>query len=270
MGQLAVISTIDELLAQISRQVRTDPPSPLWFRGQRDAAWGVSPTLWRDAPSGPYTPADERNFTHRFRTRAAIRYSAAPAYDDHAGWLSLMQHYGLPTRLLDWSRSPLVAAFFAVEEALWRESLPPRDAAIWMLDPHALNHFHAGTPVTPALRSMMCEALVRPAFDERASSGSQRRARTVIAAMATESDLRMFVQQGCFTVHSRTASDLRHLGNSEAFLWQLRVPAGNVPQFAQDLRSLGFSRGDLFPDLDHLASDFRNEFPPGSIAAAKS
>lgn len=139
-----------------------------------------------------------------------------------------------------------------------------------MLNPHALNHFHARTLVTPALRSMMCEALVKPAFAGNNRQSSGRRAATVIAAMATESDLRMFVQQGCFTVHSPSAHDLRSLTHSDEFLWQLRIPAPIVRRFAEDLRTLGYSRGDLFPDLEHLASDFRTEFPPGSIAGTKS
>ena len=44
-------------------------------------------------------------------------------------WLSLMRHYGIPTRLLDWTHSFLVAAYFAVDDAD-----KARDCAIWALD----------------------------------------------------------------------------------------------------------------------------------------
>lgn len=262
------VSSIDDLVFSI-RDALTNQPSPLWFRGQRDADWGVVPSLWRPSSTGTYTTNDERNFNHRFRTRAAIRYAAAPQYDDHAGWLSIMQHYGLPTRLLDWSRSPLVAAYFAVGHSLRRDPSLSTDAAIWMLAPHQLNLRHAGTEVTPALGSGMCDQLVRPAFVDDMTHADSSRAQTVIAAMATETDLRMFVQQGCFTVHSPDAEDLRHLPDSKRFLWKLRIGRHTVLRMAEDLRTLGFSSGDLFPDLEHLADEFKNEYPPGSTYGSK-
>lgn len=197
------VDSVGALVDAIER-IRRQHPLPLWYRGHGDAAWSVQPALWRNEPQGPYTEADERNFTHRFRTRAAVRYRKTPTYDDHSAWLSLMQHYGLPTRLLDWSRSPLVAAYFAVEAYLDPPANPP-DAAIWVLSPHELNIKHAGLRVTPAINSRDCEHLVEPAFRDPRVGLAERRRGPVIAAMATELDLRMFVQQGCFTVHSPEA-----------------------------------------------------------------
>lgn len=262
------IHSLQDLISVIERLSRQhgqlDSKAPLWFRGHRNADWPVQPTLWRHGPAGRYTQSDERNFTHRFRTRAAIRYPQLPLYDDHAGWLSLMQHYGLPTRLLDWSRSPLVAAYFALESYL-NPSLHDGevDAAIWVLSPHLLNLRYAGTGVTPALSSRTCDYLVKSAF-KHAESSNTRRARSVIAAMATETDLRMFVQQGCFTVHDEQFPSLEVLDDAHSFIWRIVIPQEIVRDFARQVQILGFRVGDLFPDLEHLADEFKRDYLPGS------
>jgi hypothetical protein len=263
------IKSIDALLDTIER-IAHQTPVPLWYRGQRDASWGVQPSLWRPGQHGRYTLADERNFTHRFRTRATIRYPGFPRYDDHAGWLSLMQHYGLPTRLLDWSRSPLIAAYFALEAYLdTRETLRATDAAIWVLAPHRLNQIYADTTVTPALSSGVCSQLVRQAFLNDSLEAHARSATVVIAAMATETDLRMFVQQGCFTVHSPDVPSLEADSFSEDFLWRLLIPRELVHRFARQVDRLGFRNGDLFPDLEHLADELKRFYPPGSVEGMK-
>jgi hypothetical protein len=269
MMQTLNIHSVGDLVGAIAMLRRPRRGLPLWYRGHRDATWSVTPALWRDSPLGRYTVADERNFTHRFRTRAAIRYPSTPSYDDHPGWLSLMQHYGLPTRLLDWSRSPLVAAYFALEAYLGIDPPESIDAAIWVLSPHQLNRRHADIDVTPAINSRDCEYLVSPAFRNTTRPGQLGRRASVIAAMATELDLRMFVQQGCFTVHSPESEPFENADLFDDFVWKLRIPREAVAGFAIELDDLGFRGGDLFPDLQNLATELTRSYPPGSVWGVK-
>ncbi|WP_213008159.1 FRG domain-containing protein [Paractinoplanes toevensis] len=251
------VGSVSDLIDAVNRRQQGDQDI-LWFRGQRDDRWDVEPSIRRG-----YTPLDERNFTNRFRSRAAIRYSPAPAYDAHAAWLGLMQHYGLPTRILDWTRSPLVAAYFAVEHRLadMVDSSPGADAVIWVLRPHAMNRIHPDTDVTPSIDAVMCKELLAPAFTDNAAEPN-----TVMAVMAAETDLRMFVQQGCFTIHSDPTA-LNRLNRNAEFIEKLTVPAADIAGLAHEVSVCGFREGDIFPDLGHLAQELRHAYPPHGAAA---
>jgi hypothetical protein len=246
------IRSVGELATVVTRICSSDN-RVRWFRGHREAHWDVRPSIWRPYGRGgerTFSAEEERNFTNRFRTRAALRRPAAPAAHEYAAWLSLMQHYGLPTRLLDWSRSPLVAAYFAVASYI-KTDTAKADAVIWMLDPHAMNkdfHYH---DLTFPIDSLTANEMLEPAFKERLNDDGD-----VLAVMAVEHDMRMFVQQGAFTIHAaRDALNARQ-GHSR-YLTPLLIPATAVANMALEIFACGFRRGDLFPDLEHLAEELR-------------
>jgi hypothetical protein len=242
------MQTFDDLISMLRERIASDNKI-LWFRGHRDSRWALSPAVKRG-----YDSDGERNLTHRFRSRAGVRREGLPAYDDLASWLALMQHYGLPTRLLDWSRSPLVALFFALDGL--RLLAEPTDATLWILEPHALNAAQGFEPVTAALNAGMYTDLIKPAYYHKSPEPG-----TVAAAMASETDPRMFVQQGCFTVHSAD-SPLEQIQLPSQVLTKVRIPSRHVRQLAFDVQICGFRRGDLFPDLQNLADELRANYGP--------
>lgn len=258
MGASAPVATVEsvgELVEFISRRLTASRNAAnsgiFWFRGHRSRTWNVWPSIWRD-----YDKAAERNFTNRFCVRAATRHQSLPTYDQDALWLSLMQHYGLPTRLLDWTRSPLVAAYFAVEDYIIDQERQPEDALLWMLDPHILNRSEGFADVTPSIEANMCKQMIAAAFTHNVDENNK-----ILAVMAAENDLRMFVQQGCFTIHSDQAPlDLRE--GHGAYLASIVVPAEHVRRMAFEVDVCGFRRGDIFPDLGHLADELKGRWPP--------
>ncbi len=244
------VRSVGELVGSIASRIDLDPRI-LWFRGHRAINWNVAPSLWRG-----YDASGERNFTNRFRSRAATRMQVVPDYDDSAHWLSLMQHYGLPTRLLDWTRSPLIAAYFAVGKYIYDKTLEPQDACIWVLKPHLLNISEGFENVTPSIDAHSCKPLLTPAFTDK-----DPEVKKVMAVMASERDLRMFVQQGCFTIHSKRRP-LEKRKNSTKYLTRILIPAKSVRNMAFEIDVSGFRKGDIFPDLDHLAEELVGIYPP--------
>lgn len=101
------------------------------FRGQSDASWELSSSLNRFAngtDAGDDICNTEFWFLRTFRRRASHYISNLPENNDIIGWLSLMQHYGTPTRLIDFSHSFYVACYFALINA-------KADSAVWAIDP---------------------------------------------------------------------------------------------------------------------------------------
>ena len=103
----------------------------LWYRGHLNAQWELVPSVQR----GSYA-ANEQHMAIDFYMRASVALKEKPPPHYLPGWVALMQHYGLPTRLLDWSKSLLVATFFATYRY---EDQPGKDGCIWILRPGQLN-----------------------------------------------------------------------------------------------------------------------------------
>jgi len=180
----------------------------------------------------------------RFRQSAAMLADRLPrsSFD----WTFLMQHYGVPTRLLDWSESPLVALYFAVDDL---EKHPGKDAAVWCLKPTELNK--------NANIVDKDEAHYIPSFEDSelepySADGLRLKERTElypVATIATRNNPRIQAQMGTFTIHHRMNIAIEDVGPTKNHIIKYIIPSNAKAALAAELKLLGFSKFSLFPEL---------------------
>jgi hypothetical protein len=113
----------------------------LWvFRGHKSAEYSLKPTIERETEEKPVTWVTlESKILEEFQARARMHLNSSDlpiGPDEKLGWLSLMQHYGVPTRLLDFTLSPYVALYFSLCNRTDLERRSP--AEVWAIDAGAL------------------------------------------------------------------------------------------------------------------------------------
>lgn len=198
-------------------------------------------------------PVRER-LSHDFKYRAfPYLADAAREPDDDWQWYYVMQHHGLPTRLLDWSESPLIALYFAV-----RDADAGRDIAVWMLDPWWLNEKVSGfgnlilwsndTRIANYLPAPFAEGVVIPAAP--------------IAIEPPHTSRRIAAQKGVFTLHG---SDRRPLEKQPALskrLLKIIIPRGRVRGLRDALRLAGVTETLVYPELPGLCHELLDHWLP--------
>jgi hypothetical protein len=257
------ISNLSELLARVT-PTEPDPRTGRLrdsgvYRGAANSAWPLLTSL--DALGGatpPHTKADlEEHILRNFIRYSRPYFGSQPVNE----WEILVaaQHHGLPTRLLDWTYSPLVAAHFATIGGGRKV-----DRAVWRLDWQAVHRRFA----LPEL-ALLIQDLERLFGEEEAftpwtlfaAQGERREFACMIEPPSL--DARIVAQAATFTLCSdkRQSFDCfleRHeLGSA---LTKFVIPAKDVGRLRDQLDLVSVDERRLFPDLDGLADHLRRYY----------
>lgn len=247
-------------------------PKGSCFRGQRDASWPLVATLdrklWkrtevdvRGFHSTSYGPLNveenERSLLLDFQRGAHHYQEKTPPIDYTVDWLAMMQHYGAPTRLLDWTRSPYVALYFALQGD------SSGDSMIWAIDfkwlqersDTLLKMHHADFPTDLNFDT-------RFDYINRAVISYENEHPIIVPVTPRQLNQRMIVQQGELLYN---LSDW--IPFSTSLLGMLIHPTNAVRQvvgraivkrdqrveFLRELRRMNIHDASLFPGLDGFA-----------------
>ena len=233
------ISTVAGFLSELRK--RRALKQPIWYRGQADANWDLTPTIAR-LPSGILA---EPPLITRFKQNALALISERPSNEWE--WLFVMRHHGVPTRLMDWSESPLVGLYFAVH------GHPKTDGIVWHLLPIQLNMAAGIRPPHPAEIPGFGDASVLDTYLPSSLAKEKTSSLLPAAAIAPRNTRRMQAQHGVFTITHREQHSLDDVGDG-GHVWRVVVPRAAKERIKGELAALNVNQLSLFPELDHVAA----------------
>lgn len=187
------------------------------FRGVKDSEYTLTPSIGRT----PYSDREQRIFAQFVRELPA--YSAYSSQND---WelLAVAQHHGLPTRLLDWTENPLVAAFFA------SDSPYERDGTIFAMKTANVVKDFNGSPF---------------AVDK------------IMRYRPRHINPRIRAQHGLFSIHPDPTKPVPVGKFDGGEVQRIDISTRYKSQLQWDLARFGADRSLLFPDVDGLASHIK-------------
>lgn len=243
------------------------------FRGQANAAWMLNNAIER-TDFIQYGNGIEAQFVAEFE-RGARNYLSKDQIPEHLiEWLALMQHHGAPTRLLDLSWSPFIAAYFAFESAPVSDD---RRVAVWCLNVEYLKK-----------RSLQ---ILADEFGEALQENENLINEKLFQILFYQNNKKLVFPVEPFRMNRRYSlqqSVFLSTGTSEApFMEQLlflkeempkavvklEIPSCHKKAVLRELLKMNLHRASLFPDLDGYALSLKLRYnsmkTPGEQEAEK-
>lgn len=260
------VSTISEYIAAVLRTRRdwypADPYPEIWYRGVNNASLDLLPgAYWRKS-------CDEHSLVLSFRAMAPLLLPRMPT--DEWDWYILMQHYRLPTRLLDWTENPLQALRFALTDLA-----DGKTPCVWILDPVALNYsMHARETVFVPTHSDpdsdcanwlpgVCGRHVDMPKEEDEFPNNRK----PIAIFPVRKNPRIFAQRGVFTVHGVAEDALNNLPiarkDGTDGIARIDVDPSMRLALLDDLWTLGHTAATTYPEPDSVSEDLKRMYRVG-------
>ena len=212
-----------QTFGELHQQFQTYDPQHTVYRGVSSVEHKLVSTLGRlKLKSGDSFKSVEEKILNVFKERSLPFISTIPNNDWE--WLALAQHHGLPTRLLDWTRNPLVAVFFSV----MKES--DEDSIIYVLNQERQRLVNVALEVDPLT--------------------IRGKPLGYIPSHVTE---RIIVQNGIFTFHPEEPSE----PYENEYIERILISASARKRLKKDLYRYGVHEASMFPGLDGLANHIK-------------
>ncbi len=241
-----------KIVSELGKKENKPGESWLWFRGQASAQWSLVPRLYRSENGEVDPKADDDENRELFALRGTDLSDVKPA--NNWDWYFIMQHYGAPTRLLDWTEGALHGLYFAI-----RENKGYGDAAVWVLNPWKLNKKVVGKDEVIPPGDPGTTRKDRQRFEKwlRARFAKGRWARWPAAIYPGHILRRISAQRSCFTIHGTDQRGMETIAQKLGVpLTKIKIPSWQVDSIKDSLLICGIDETTVFPDLEGLGKAF--------------
>ena len=257
------VSSVEEYLTLVdylNKKVDSNNKSKLWYRGVKAAGYDLLPSIMR----GDLNANLELKYLSKFKSLANPYLENIPGfpYDQgipsYWGWLFLMQHYGVATRIMDWSKDALVALIFACKNRSAYEQT--QDAGVYALNPTELNtafNLYSYLPAgyVPNAQENRVYELFGP------DSGSADPSKKPLAVIGPWNSPRIMAQKGTFTVfpHITNPVALNKIEDSSKYLYKITISRDACDRIVAQLANYGILEASLFPELASVTQLINDE-----------
>ncbi|MGD1151557.1 MAG: FRG domain-containing protein [Syntrophales bacterium] len=227
----------------------------LWFRGISNSNYELKPSIYRKE-IWSYDVEEAKEVCSEF-IRRGKPFANKQSVNSKWEWYHLMQHYGVPTRLLDWTEGALIGLFFAVRK-IKNKNTP----CVLLVDPFRLNKLSANQTVLyyldPVYREKIDDKVLKY-FDDEAELPDYP-----VALLPPHLDERIVSQQSVFIIFGKRRNGLVDIVKKKADkkprLVKLCIDQRKLHYIRNQLATAGITESSLFPDLEGLARDIRRGF----------
>lgn len=262
---VSTVNSFQEFLAEVD-QDQNGETNALWFRGVGKSSYTLSPSIHRhpDVNNSDKLFSYEKKLLTRFKERS-VPY-LQHRLEDKWELLFLMQHYGMPTRLLDWTENPLIALFFALSSAKKNDTgIFENDAAVWIMSPSKWNQTvfahqsYQGSALSPS------DTMINNSYSPE--TNTQYINELPVAILGIHNSPRIVAQRGSFSLFGKSLLPMEdiyinnHLPDNT--IKKLIIPAAHIAPLLEKLLWMGMSDSVVYPDLEGLARETKRQFGYG-------
>jgi hypothetical protein len=223
----------------------------LWYRGVSSFRFDLRPTTYRQE-LWDYTIENEKKLVSQF-TRKSFPFLSSNHYEKWELY-QLMQHYGIPTRFLDWTESSLIALLFALFDIKASEK-----PTVWVIDPFRLNRIVTNKEVvyfSMNIGDNIDYEITSKYFDIELNKLPE----FPIAVLPTFIDKRIIAQKSCFTIHGTLKDGFRELMKNDDFrLIKITFHNNCLEHIQYELMTTGITFSTIFPNIEGLSKDIKYE-----------